>query len=101
MAISRAAQPQFNPYGDDEPVQDAAAGPWAAPHAVAPLRASLRLPGSKSLTNRELVLAALANGPSLLRAPLHSRDTALMVEGLRALGTSIVEVPGEIGRAHV
>jgi 3-phosphoshikimate 1-carboxyvinyltransferase len=59
-----------------------------------PLSATLRLPGSKSLTNRELVLAALAEGPSLLRAPLHSRDTNLRVEALKALGTSVVEVAG-------
>ena len=97
MAISQAAQPQFNPYGDDEPVEDTAGGPWPAPRASGPLSATLRLPGSKSLTNRELVLAALADGPSLLRAPLHSRDTALMVEGLRALGVSIAEVDGEGG----
>ena len=94
MAISKAAQPQFNPYGDDAPVPSAEPGGWAAPVATGPLAASLRLPGSKSLTNRELVLAALANGPSLLRAPLHSRDSALMIEGLRTLGVSIVEVPG-------
>jgi len=97
MAISKAAQPQFNPYGDDDPVQETDDGTWTAPVATGPLTAVLRLPGSKSLTNRELVLAALANGPSLLRAPLHSRDTALMVEALRTLGTSIVEVPGEGG----
>jgi 3-phosphoshikimate 1-carboxyvinyltransferase len=97
MAISQAAQPQFNPYGDDEPVEDSTGGPWLAPRASAPLSATLRLPGSKSLTNRELVLAALADGPSLLRAPLHSRDTSLMVEGLRALGVTIAEVDGEGG----
>ncbi|HWR86380.1 MAG TPA: 3-phosphoshikimate 1-carboxyvinyltransferase, partial [Rhodoglobus sp.] len=51
------------------------------------------LPGSKSLTNRELVLAALADGPSTLHAPLHARDTALMVDALRSLGTGIDEVP--------
>lgn len=95
MVISKAAQPQFNPYGDDDPVPPPSDGPWRAPVAAAPLSAVLSLPGSKSLTNRELVLAALASGPSLLRAPLHSRDTALMVEALRTLGTSIVEVPGE------
>lgn len=94
MAISKAAQPQFNPHGDDAPVPSAEPGGWAAPVAAGPLAASLRLPGSKSLTNRELVLAALANGPSLLRAPLHSRDSALMIEGLRTLGVSIVEVAG-------
>jgi 3-phosphoshikimate 1-carboxyvinyltransferase len=94
MAISKIQQPQFNPYGDDAPVRDAVSGPWAAPVARGPLSATLQLPGSKSLTNRELVLAALANGPSLLRAPLHSRDTALMIEALRALNVSIEEVAG-------
>ncbi|MET1044466.1 MAG: 3-phosphoshikimate 1-carboxyvinyltransferase, partial [Microbacteriaceae bacterium] len=49
----------------------------------------------KSLTNRELVLAALANGPSTLRWPLHSRDSALMVQALKALNTGIEEVPGD------
>jgi len=97
MAISRTAQPQFNPYGDDDSLPAAEDGPWPAPTATGPLAATLALPGSKSLTNRELVLAALADGPSLLRAPLHSRDTALMIEGLRTLGTTIVEVPGEGG----
>jgi 3-phosphoshikimate 1-carboxyvinyltransferase len=52
------------------------------------------LPGSKSLTNRELVLSALADGPGTLHSPLHSRDTALMVEALRQLGAGIDEVPG-------
>src|ERR1019366_8070921 len=94
MAISKIAQPQFNPYGDDAPLPQAAAGPWRAPLATAPFAARIALPGSKSLTNRELVLSALANGPSLLRAPLHSRDSALMIEGLRALGGRIDEVPG-------
>ena len=68
---------------------------WAAPTADAPLAARLMLPGSKSLTNRELVLSALADGPSLLRRPLHSRDSALMIEALKQLGVSIVEVPGD------
>ncbi|MCU1580452.1 MAG: aroA [Rhodoglobus sp.] len=94
MAISRTAQPQFNPYGDDDPLPAVGTGAWLAPRATGPLAATLRLPGSKSLTNRELVLAALANGPSLLRSPLHSRDTALMIEALRTLGASIVEVAG-------
>ena len=42
-----------------------------------------------------IVLAALADAPSLLRHPLHSRDSALMIEGLRALGVGIREVPGD------
>lgn len=65
--------------------------PWPAPTASAPLQARLAIPGSKSLTNRELVLAALADGPSVLRAPLHSRDSALMIQALRALGVTIEE----------
>jgi 3-phosphoshikimate 1-carboxyvinyltransferase len=68
---------------------------WPAPIASAPLAARLMLPGSKSLTNRELVLAALADGPSLLRRPLHSRDSALMIEALKQLGVGIEEVPGD------
>jgi 3-phosphoshikimate 1-carboxyvinyltransferase len=62
---------------------------WAAPVATAPLDARLVIPGSKSLTNRELVLSALATGPSTLHAPLVARDTELMVDALRALGTTI------------
>jgi len=65
--------------------------PWVAPVAQAPVRARVRLPGSKSLTNRALVLASMARSSSTLVAPLHSRDTALMATGLRALGTGIVE----------
>ena len=94
MAISRIAKPQFNPYGDDAPVPLEAAGPWKAPLASGPFNATIQLPGSKSLTNRELILASLANGPSLLRAPLHSRDSALMIQALRALGVRIEEVEG-------
>jgi 3-phosphoshikimate 1-carboxyvinyltransferase len=67
---------------------------WPAPHASGPVSATVALPGSKSLTNRYLVLAALAAGSSRLRRPLRSRDTLLMAAGLRALGTSIVDLPG-------
>ncbi|MBO3143071.1 3-phosphoshikimate 1-carboxyvinyltransferase [Dermatophilus congolensis] len=68
---------------------------WKAPAAAdvaTALDATVRLPGSKSLTNRFLVLAALADGESRLRAPLHSRDTLLMAQGLRAMGTSITDL---------
>jgi 3-phosphoshikimate 1-carboxyvinyltransferase len=47
------------------------------------------LPGSKSLTNRALVLAAIADGPSVVRRPLVSRDTALMRAALQSLGTGV------------
>ena len=63
--------------------------PWAAPVASGPLKAVVSLPGSKSLTNRELVLSALASEPTLLTAPLASRDSSLMIEALRLLGTKI------------
>ncbi|WP_024368022.1 3-phosphoshikimate 1-carboxyvinyltransferase, partial [Arthrobacter sp. TB 26] len=62
-----------------------------------PVDATVTVPGSKSLTNRYLVLAALADGTSRLRAPLHSRDSALMIEALRHLGATITEVPGDGG----
>ena len=65
------------------------AAPWAAPVATKPISATVTLPGSKSLTNRELVLSALANEPTLLTAPLHSRDSKLMIDALRALGTQV------------
>lgn len=68
---------------------------WPAPFATRPVNATVTVPGSKSLTNRFLVLAALADGPSRLRAPLHSRDSALMIEALRQLGATITEVPGD------
>ncbi|TPW70626.1 3-phosphoshikimate 1-carboxyvinyltransferase [Schumannella sp. 10F1B-5-1] len=94
MQLSTYSAPDFDPYGDRAP-ETPEPGPWSAPTATGPLDARLTLPGSKSLTNRELVLAALADGPSLLRRPLHSRDSALMIEALRELGVEIEEVPGD------
>jgi 3-phosphoshikimate 1-carboxyvinyltransferase len=55
------------------------------------VRARLRLPGSKSITNRALVLAALSDSPSGIRGPLQARDTRLAVAALRVLGCSISE----------
>ena len=52
---------------------------------------TVTIPGSKSVTNRALILAAQAESPSTLRKPLLSRDTQLMVDGLQALGTSIID----------
>lgn len=92
MLISKYSAPDFDPYGDNRAEEPNTL--WPAPVASGPVTATVSLPGSKSLTARELVLAALADGPSLLRAPLHSRDTANMVEALRALGVGIVEQPG-------
>ena len=65
---------------------------WAAPFRDgSPVAARMTIPGSKSVTNRALILAALADSPSLLRKPLHSRDSALMIAGLKALGVGIEE----------
>lgn len=63
--------------------------PWLAPVATGPLAATVELPGSKSLNNRELVLSALASEPTLLTHTLTSRDSNLMMEALRSLGTQI------------
>ncbi|MGG5171692.1 3-phosphoshikimate 1-carboxyvinyltransferase [Pseudarthrobacter sp. J1738] len=68
---------------------------WPAPFAERPVNATVTVPGSKSLTNRYLVLAALAEGPSRLRAPLHSRDSALMIAALVQLGAVIQEIDGD------
>ena len=65
---------------------------WSAPTAAGPLDARVVLPGSKSLTNRYLVLAALAGEVSRLRMPLRSRDTLLMADALRALGATVEDV---------
>ena len=59
---------------------------YAAPQSAG-FSATVELPGSKSLTNRELVLSALAEGPSELVDPLISRDTKLMMAALEKLGT--------------
>jgi 3-phosphoshikimate 1-carboxyvinyltransferase len=68
---------------------------WSAPTTDAPVRATVHLPGSKSLTNRYLVLAALSDEPSRLRAPLRSRDTLLMAGAVSALGTRVADTgPG-------
>lgn len=56
---------------------------------AAPLHASVRLPGSKSLTNRALVVASLADGHSVLDGALFAEDTLLMVEALRQLGVAV------------
>ncbi|MDK1476697.1 3-phosphoshikimate 1-carboxyvinyltransferase [Streptomyces sp. 549] len=70
---------------------------WPAPTASGPVDATVTVPGSKSVTNRGLVLAALAAEPGWLRRPLRSRDTVLMAEALRTLGVGIEEGVGPDG----
>lgn len=62
---------------------------WPAPRARGPVDAVIGLPGSKSITNRALLLSALAATPSRLRRPLRARDTELMVLGLLAMGAGV------------
>jgi len=77
-----------DPAGQDEG-EDYDEPAWAAPTAREPVAATVQLPGSKSLTGRELVLSALADGPGVLIAPLRSRDSQLMIDALEELGTII------------
>ena len=71
---------------------------WSAPFrsglsaASVPINAKVSVPGSKSATNRALILAAISKTPSVLRKPLFSRDTELMVKGLKSLGCKITEI---------
>ncbi|MEV7631248.1 3-phosphoshikimate 1-carboxyvinyltransferase [Microbacterium sp. NPDC089318] len=76
-----------------------ARGRYLAPDVDDAVRATVTIPGSKSLTNRELVIAAIADGPGRLIRPLHSDDSRRMVDALRLLGIGIEEEPsdGEFG----
>ena len=81
---------------------------WLAPQSSEPIRAHVRIPGSKSLTNRYLVLAALGEEPTIIRNPLIARDTALMAGALAAMGVgiegdgaSITVTPGPLHGARV
>jgi len=82
---------------------------WAAPRAEGPVTGRITVPGSKSISNRALVLAAIADGPSHLTGLLAARDTALMRSALVSLGvgisdsgTTVTVTPGSLkGPAHV
>ena len=66
---------------------------WPAPfRGKKPVDVRVVIPGSKSVTNRALILAAQAEGTSILRRPLVSRDSELMMGGLKALGLTISEM---------
>jgi 3-phosphoshikimate 1-carboxyvinyltransferase len=70
--------------------------PWPAPRVDRPVRGRVAVPGSKSVTNRALLLAALSGGPATVSGAPPTRDTALMVDALRAL-----DVPIEVDGEHV
>ncbi|WP_090481068.1 3-phosphoshikimate 1-carboxyvinyltransferase [Nakamurella panacisegetis] len=79
--------------GENDPVSPTTSTSWPAPTASRPVDATVAVPGSKSLTNRALILAAQATGPSRITAPLRSRDTDLMAAALTALGVRIDQGP--------
>ncbi|MFY1633918.1 3-phosphoshikimate 1-carboxyvinyltransferase [Solwaraspora sp. WMMB335] len=63
--------------------------PWPAPTAAGGVHLSVRLPGSKSMTARALVLSALGDTAGTVTRPLRARDTVLMAAGLAAMGTGV------------
>jgi 3-phosphoshikimate 1-carboxyvinyltransferase len=77
--------------------------PWAAPTATAPVRGTVSVPGSKSVTNRALVLAALGTDGATrqVRGAARSRDTALMTGALAALGAEVATIEGRAGTVDV
>ena len=74
---------------------------WTAPTASGPVTATVPVPGSKSITNRALVLAALADGPATITNTLISRDTNLMLDALRTLGVGVEVLSTEGAAATV
>jgi 3-phosphoshikimate 1-carboxyvinyltransferase len=60
---------------------------------VKPVQAAVAVPGSKSITNRALILAALGDGETALRGALWSEDTQVMVDGLLRLGFKVEVTP--------
>lgn len=64
-------------------------GDWQLPQAASAVDATVRLPGSKSMTNRALILAALAESPTRIAAPLQARDTDLMAAAVTTLGGTV------------
>ncbi len=64
---------------------------WPAPRAEGPVSGRVTVPGSKSISNRALVLAAIADGPSHLSGLLAARDTTLMRSALVSLGVGITD----------
>src|SRR6187399_15853 len=67
---------------------------------VHPDEAAITVPGSKSITNRALVLAALAEGVTELRHALWSEDTQVMVECLHKLGFSVEVEPDQLEESN-
>lgn len=73
---------------------------WDAPRATGPISWRQTIPGSKSITNRAFILAAIADYPSTIHGALRSRDTDLMAEALRVLGAALTEVEDGVIRVE-
>ena len=68
-----------------------------------PVHAHITVPGSKSITNRALILAALADGDTTLTGALWSEDTQIMVGALQTMGfgVTVAEDPAESGNRTI
>ena len=75
--------------------------PWRAPVAAGALETVVELPGSKSLSARALLLAAIADAPTTLTGLLRSRDTELMLAALSVLGARFEDLGGSGTRLRV
>ncbi|GIL28431.1 3-phosphoshikimate 1-carboxyvinyltransferase [Actinocatenispora comari] len=69
--------------------------PWATPTANQPVDTTVPVPGSKSMTARALLLAAISMGPSTLQFPSESRDSVVLARGLRAMGCHVSSADDE------
>ena len=69
---------------------------WLAPTRQNPLDATISIPGSKSLTNRWLILAAMADTPSRINLPLRARDTDLMISAISSLGSAVENIDDDL-----
>nr|WP_240757489.1 3-phosphoshikimate 1-carboxyvinyltransferase [Nakamurella flava] len=92
--------PDRIPHDADQPAGNASGpgdgdGGWNAPTVTGPVRAVVSVPGSKSLTNRALILAVQSTEPSTIPGALDSRDTRLMAEALVSLGADVRPGGGE------
>lgn len=100
--------PGSAPFPDTMDTMSEFQNPWPAPLATRPLSATVTIPGSKSLSNRYLILAAMGRRPVTLVGLLRSRDTDLMMGALRSLGvefqvdsddeTTVCVIPPSSGR---
>ena len=93
-SVVTAKRPHMTPWWQSHPTrEDGPVSTWPAPVAPSPVHATVTIPGSKSQTNRALVLAALAaaqgQGSSSIGGALRSRDTDLMIGALRSLGLRV------------